>query len=106
MDDITRIQRCFARKAKAQPAYRFRDLCSLVWKPSFLEVALDQVLANKGSRSADIDGVSIKDFRDPTYREQFIQTSLRNSKARRSGHHLGVACTFPRAAADGDPWAS
>jgi RNA-directed DNA polymerase len=81
MDDITRIQRCFARKAKAQPTYRFRDLCSLVWKPSFLEVALDQVLANKGSRSAGIDGVSIKDFQDPTYRQQFIQTLSQELKA-------------------------
>ena len=26
MDEITRIQRYFARKAQAQPDYRFRDL--------------------------------------------------------------------------------
>jgi group II intron reverse transcriptase/maturase len=72
MDDITRIQRYFARKAQAQPSYRFRDLYSLVWKPSFLHAALDQVLANRGSRSAGIDGVTITEFRDEGYRERFI----------------------------------
>lgn len=74
MDDITRIQRYFARKAEAQPTYRFQDLYSLAWKPSFLEIALNRVLANKGSRSAGIDGVTAKDFQDPEYRVQFIQT--------------------------------
>nr|MBC8445751.1 group II intron reverse transcriptase/maturase [Chloroflexota bacterium] len=74
MVEITRIQRCFARKAKAQPTYRFRDLYSLVWKPSFLEVALNRVLANKGSRSAGIDGITVQEFQDPAYQAQFIQT--------------------------------
>ena len=76
MDDITRIQRHFARKAQAQPTYRFRDLYSLVWKPSFLTVALMRVLANQGSRSAGIDGVTIKDFKEPGYQFNFIQTLL------------------------------
>jgi len=74
MDDITRIQRYFARKAQAQPTYRFRGLYSLVWKPSFLEYALDRVLANRGSRSAGIDGVTISEFQDPQYRAKFIRT--------------------------------
>ena len=74
MVEITRIQRCFARKAKAQPTYRFRDLYSLVWKPSFLEVALNRVLANKGSRSAGIDGITVQEFQDPAYQARFIQT--------------------------------
>jgi RNA-directed DNA polymerase len=73
MDDITRIQRYFARKAQAQPIYRFRDLYSLVWKPSFLEVALTRVLANQGSRSAGIDGVTLREFKEPGYRANFIQ---------------------------------
>jgi len=74
MDDITRIQRYFAQKAKAQPNYRFGDMYSLVWKSSFLECALDCVLANKGSRSAGIDGVTVRNFQDPEYRSKFIQT--------------------------------
>ena len=67
MDDITRIQRYFAQKAEAQPRYRFGDMYSLVWKPSFLEHALDCVLANKGSRTAGIDGVTVGNFQDPEY---------------------------------------
>jgi RNA-directed DNA polymerase len=73
MDDITRIQRYFARKAQAQPTYRFRNLYSLVWKPSFLEVALTRVLANQGSRSAGIDGVTLREFKEPGYRASVIQ---------------------------------
>lgn len=81
MDDITKIQRCFAQKATAQPNYRFKDLYSLVWKSSFLTNALERVLKNKGSRSAGIDGVTLKEFEDPEYCHDFIQnlsTELRN----------------------------
>jgi group II intron reverse transcriptase/maturase len=81
MDDITKIQRYFARKATAQSTYRFKDLYSLVWKPDFLDNALECVLKNKGSRSAGIDGITITDFEDPGYRLDFIQnlsTELRN----------------------------
>lgn len=74
MDDITRIQRYFAQKAEAQPHHRFGDMYSLVWKPGFLEAALDSVLANKGSRSAGIDGVTAKNFQDSEYQSKFIQT--------------------------------
>ena len=81
MDDITRIQRYFARKAQAQPTYRFRDLYSLVWKPSYLEYALNCVLANQGSRSAGIDGVTVKAFQDPEYRMNFIQTLSQELKS-------------------------
>ena len=80
MDDITRIQRHFARKAQAQPDHRFGDLYSLVWKPSFLEAALRRVLANRGSRSAGIDGVTVRDFDDPEYRMRFIQTLAQELK--------------------------
>jgi RNA-directed DNA polymerase len=74
MDEITRIQRYFARKAQAQPNHRFGDLYSLVWKPSFLETALTRVLANRGSRSAGVDGVAITAFQDLEYRIRFIET--------------------------------
>jgi len=74
MDDITRIQRSFARKAQAQPDYRFRDLYSLVWKPSFLAYALDCVLANQGSRSPGIDGITAKTLHDPDARATFLTT--------------------------------
>jgi RNA-directed DNA polymerase len=82
MDDITKIQRYFARKAEAQPTYRFRDMYPLIWKPSFLEIALDRVLANRGSRSAGIDGVTVKDFQDSEYRANFIRTLSQGLKAK------------------------
>ena len=72
MDDITKIQRYFARKAQAQPTYQFKDLYSLAWKPGFLEMALMRVLANRGSRSAGIDGITASHFDDPDYRIDFI----------------------------------
>ena len=74
MDDITRIQRNFARKAQAEPTHRFRDLYSLVWKPGFSEIALKRVLANRGSRSAGIDGVTVTEFQDPEYRARFVHS--------------------------------
>ena len=85
MDEIIRIQQAFTRKAMAQPTYRFRELYSLVWKPTFLNQALDWVLANKGSRSAGLDGVTKTDFQDP--RESIIRNVVRSvrSKPRRSG---------------------
>jgi group II intron reverse transcriptase/maturase len=73
MDDITKIQRYFARKAQAQPDYQFKDLYSLVWKADFLDLALTRVLANRGSRSAGIDGITLTHFDDPKYRTEFIQ---------------------------------
>lgn len=82
MDDITRIQRYFARKAQAQPSYRFRDLYSLVWKRSFLEPALSRVLANRGSRSAGVDGITVKAFQDSEYRANFIQTLSHELKSK------------------------
>ncbi|MCB8924053.1 MAG: hypothetical protein H6652_00340 [Ardenticatenaceae bacterium] len=80
MDDIIRIQRYFARKAEAQPDYRFRDIYSLVYKPSFLTVALTQVLANRGSRSAGVDGITLASFKDQEYRTQFIRKLSRQLK--------------------------
>ena len=73
MDDITKIQRYFAQKAQAQPTYQFKDLYSLVWNPNFLEVALMRILANRGSRSAGIDGITLSNFDAPEYRTNFIQ---------------------------------
>lgn len=78
MDDITRIQRYFARKAKAQPDYRFKDLYSLVWKASFLNYALDLVLANRGSRSAGMDGITVSHFQDPITGPISSKAYLRN----------------------------
>ena len=96
MDDIIRIQRSFARKAQAQPDHRFGDLYSLVWKPSFLEVALDRVLANRGSRSAGIDGVTVGDFKDEKYRAAFIQNLSQALKNHTFTSFTGSASLHPQ----------
>ena len=97
MDDITRIQRYFARKAQAQPTYRFRDLYSLVWKPSFLESALDCVLANRGSRSAGVDGITVTAFQDPEYRANFVQTLSQKLKSKTFKPSPGRRVYIPKA---------
>jgi group II intron reverse transcriptase/maturase len=97
MDDITRIQRYFARKAQAQPDYRFKDLYSLIWKASFLNCALDFVLANRGSRSAGIDGITVSHFQDPDYRANFIQTLSEELKAQTFKPSPGRRVYIPKA---------
>lgn len=97
MDDITRIQRYFARKAQAQPDYRFKDLYSLVWKASFLNYALDLVLANRGSRSAGIDGITVSHFQDADYRTNFIQTLSEELKAETFKPSPGRRVYIPKA---------
>ena len=56
MDDITRIQRNFARKAQAQPTHRFRDLYSLVWKPSFSHKVHTSLTDGKAALAVNADG--------------------------------------------------
>ncbi len=44
--------------AKADPGRRFDDVFNLVYDPAFLVVAWNRVRANKGARTAGIDGVA------------------------------------------------
>jgi RNA-directed DNA polymerase len=44
--------------AKADPGRRFDDLFNLVHDPAFLVVAWRRVRANKGARTAGVDGVT------------------------------------------------
>ena len=97
MDDITRIQEYFAQKAKAVPTHRFKDLYSLVWKRSFLEAALDRVLANRGSRSAGVDGTTASAFRDPKYRAKFVGDLSEELKTRTFKPSPGRRVYIPKA---------
>lgn len=97
MDEITRIQGYFARKAKAVPTHRFKDLYSLVWKRSFLEAALDEVLANRGSRSAGVDGTTASAFRDSEYRAKFIGDLSEELKIRTFKPSPGRRVYIPKA---------
>ncbi|HCT75665.1 MAG TPA: hypothetical protein DGG94_18710 [Micromonosporaceae bacterium] len=52
------MQRKLHRWAVAEPGRRFDDLYNLVHDPAFLVAAWDRVRANKGSRSAGVDGMA------------------------------------------------
>jgi len=71
--NIARIQTSFARKAVHQPEHRFCDLYSLICSRAWIEAALDKVLSNQGSRTAGVDGVTVRRFQDPDYRAAFIE---------------------------------
>ena len=82
---IARIQTSFARKAVHQPEHRFCDLYSLICSRAWIEEALDRVLSNQGSRTAGVDGVTVRCFEDPDYRAAFIaetQCLLREKRYR------------------------
>jgi hypothetical protein len=49
MDDLTKTQRSFARKALHQPKHRFTDLYHLICLEEWIATALHAVLANTGS---------------------------------------------------------
>jgi RNA-directed DNA polymerase len=52
------MQKKLHRWAVADPGRRFDDLANLVYDPAFLVVAWDRVRANKGARTAGVDGVA------------------------------------------------
>ena len=46
--------------AKADPGRSFDDVFNLVYDPAFLVVAWSRVRANKGARTAGVDGVAAR----------------------------------------------
>jgi RNA-directed DNA polymerase len=82
MDAISLTQHSFALKANYNPGHRFRDLYHLVCRQEWIEYALSAVLANEGAQTAGVDGVTRKDFQDPTYRADFIKDLQAELKSR------------------------
>jgi RNA-directed DNA polymerase len=58
MSDIITTQRSLAREAWHNPTHRFDHRYRLICQAEWLRTALDAVLANKGARTAGIDGVT------------------------------------------------
>jgi len=81
--NIARIQTSFARKAVHQPEHRFCDLYSLLCSRTWIEAALDRVLSNQGSRTAGVDGVTVRKFQSPDYRTAFIEETQRLLREKR-----------------------
>jgi group II intron reverse transcriptase/maturase len=71
-DNILKTQRSFARKATTTPDHRFDDLYHLLKREDWIDVALDAVLRNTGSRTGGIDGVTRRHFLRKGFRETFI----------------------------------
>ena len=73
MDAIRLTQHSFALKAKHKPGHRFGDLYHLICRQDWIEHALGTVLVNEGARTAGIDGVTRKHFKDPAFRADFVK---------------------------------
>jgi len=74
LDDILKTQHSFARKAIAEPEHRFVNIYHLLKRDDWLEVALDEVLSNVGSRTGGVDGITLKQFDKEGFREEFLST--------------------------------
>lgn len=74
MDDITKTQQSFARKAAMQPDHQFTDVYHLLCREDWIRTALSAILGNRGSRTAGIDHVTRRAFTSDRYVEQFIVT--------------------------------
>lgn len=58
--DVGEMQRKLSLRAEQEPEHRFENLYSLLYNRSWLLAAYNHVKSNKGSRTAGIDGVTIK----------------------------------------------
>lgn len=73
MDDIRKTQKSFALKALHHKEHRFEDLYHLLCREDWIQAALDQVLRNRGSRTAGIDGITRKHFENEDFRRRFVE---------------------------------
>jgi RNA-directed DNA polymerase len=82
---VLEIQTKLHRWANDDPHRRFDDLFNLVTDPSFLLMAWDRVEANKGARSAGVDGQTAASVRERIGAENFLaelRDQLRSSSFR------------------------
>ena len=96
--------------AAADPGRRFDDLANLVYDPAFLVVAWNRVRANKGARTAGVDGVAPRSIvfgagrllgrlRDDLKTGQFVPQRVREKtipKASGKLRRLGIPTTADR----------
>lgn len=82
MDAINLTQHSFALKAKHNPEHRFRDLYHIICRQDWIGHALSAVLANEGARTAGVDGVTRKKFKDATYCADFVNDLQQELKSR------------------------
>ncbi len=82
LDTIVRPQRLLAAKAKYDKSHQFNNIYYFICRQDWIEEALDQVLDNKGSGTAGIDGQTIADLQKQEQKMQLISQiqSERKSK--------------------------
>lgn len=61
MSDIIKVQHGLARKAQSDANHQFGHLYRIICNKEWINEALENVLHNKGSKTAGIDGVTKKD---------------------------------------------
>ena len=86
---VLEIQTKLHRWANDDPHRRVDDLFNLVTDPSFLLMAWDRVEANKGARSAGVDGQTAASVRERIGAENFL-AELRDQLRSRSFRPLPV----------------
>ena len=82
MDAISLTQHSFALKAQHNPEHRFKDVYHLITRRDWIEHALSAILANEGARTAGVDGITRKNFQDPTFHADFIKDLHTELKSR------------------------
>jgi group II intron reverse transcriptase/maturase len=83
MSDIIKTQRSLATKAKHNPLHQFDHLYRLICREDWIRAALKSVLANKGAKTAGIDGVTKKELASNTAKDEFVsqlQAELRSKQ--------------------------
>jgi len=80
MDDIRKVQHCFAVKAGAQPKHRFGHLYRYLWREEWLNAALEKVLRNPGSRTPGVDGMTKEQLKTPKQKRELVSFSRKIAK--------------------------
>jgi RNA-directed DNA polymerase len=107
---VRQMQRKLHRWAAADPGRCFDDLHNLVCDPAFLVVAWDRVRANKGARTAGVDGVTpravgeqagrlLRGLREDLKARRFIPAPVREKmipKAKGKSRRLGIPTVADR----------
>lgn len=73
LDSITIPQRLLAAKAWHDKTHRFDNIYYFICRQDWIEEALNQVLNNKGSGTAGIDGQTLADLDKPESKTELIQ---------------------------------
>ncbi len=90
---VQRTQAMLYAKASNEPETRFKRLYRYLTKPEWAEIAADNVLRNRGSRTPGVDGKTRKDYLDEENRRELVQ-AIRDELATQTYQPLPVRRTY------------